>query len=124
MNTMLLSINWNPNPELFNLFGISIRYYGLLWAVGIFFAYVVVHYQYRDKKIEEKKFDPLFFYCFFGILIGGGLGFYFTRRKFMKDLKENPPINEKMIRAMYMQMGRKPSETQIKQIMKSMEQYK
>ena len=25
MNTMLLSINWNPNPELFNLFGISIR---------------------------------------------------------------------------------------------------
>ena len=32
MNTMLLSINWNPNPELFNLFGISIRYYGLLWA--------------------------------------------------------------------------------------------
>ena len=65
MNTMLLSINWNPNPELFNLFGISIRYYGLLWAVGIFFAYVVVHYQYRDKKIEEKKFDPLFVYCLF-----------------------------------------------------------
>ena len=55
MNTMLLSIHWNPNPELFNLFGISIRYYGLLWAVGIFFAYMVVHYQYRDKKIEEKK---------------------------------------------------------------------
>ena len=74
MNTMLLSINWNPNPELFNLFGISIRYYGLLWAVGIFFAYVIVHYQYRDKKIEEKKFDPLFFYCFFGILIGARLG--------------------------------------------------
>ena len=41
MNTLLLSINWNPNPELFNLFGISIRYYGLLWAVGIFFAYTV-----------------------------------------------------------------------------------
>ena len=68
MNTLLLSINWNPNPELFNLFGISIRYYGLLWAVGIFFAYIIVHYQFRDKKIDEKKFDPLFFYCFFGIL--------------------------------------------------------
>ena len=74
MNTLLLSINWNPNPELFNLFGISIRYYGLLWAVGIFFAYIIVHYQYRDKKIDEKKFDPLFFYCFFGILIGARLG--------------------------------------------------
>lgn len=74
MNTLLLSINWNPNPELFNLFGLSIRYYGLLWAVGIFLAYVIVHYQYRDKKIDEKKFDPLFFYCFFGILIGARLG--------------------------------------------------
>ena len=60
MNSLLLSINWNPNPELFNLFGISIRYYGLLWAVGIFFAYIIVHYQYRDKKIDEKKFDPRF----------------------------------------------------------------
>ena len=26
----LLSINWDPNPELFNLFGhIPVRYYGL-----------------------------------------------------------------------------------------------
>ena len=59
----------------------------------------------------------------FGILIGGGLGFYFTRITFLIQLKDNPPINEKMIRAMYMQMGRKPSEAQIKQIMKSMNQY-
>lgn len=59
-----------------------------------------------------------------GLLIGGGLGYYFTRKTFLKQLKENPPINEKMIRAMFMQMGRKPSEAQIRQIMKSMDQYK
>jgi len=59
-----------------------------------------------------------------GLLIGGGLGFYFTRKTFLKQLKENPPINEKMIRAMFMQMGRKPSEAQIRQIMKSMNQSK
>ncbi|MGL5540101.1 MAG: YneF family protein [Erysipelotrichaceae bacterium] len=59
-------------------------------------------------------------YFVFGGLIGAALGFYFTKRKFEKDLKENPPINEKMIRAMYMQMGRKPSEAQIKAIMKTM----
>ena len=52
MNTFLLSINWNPSPELFNLFGLPVRYYGLLWAVGIFLAYIIVHYQYRDKKID------------------------------------------------------------------------
>ena len=54
-----------------------------------------------------------------GLVIGGFLGFYFTRKKFEKELKENPPINEKMICAMFLQMGRKPSEAQIKQIMKS-----
>ena len=45
-----------------------------------------------------------------GLAIGGFLGFYFTKKKFEKELRENPPINEKMIRAMFLQMGRKPSE--------------
>ena len=54
-----------------------------------------------------------------GIVIGGILGFYFTKKRFEKELKENPPINEKMIRAMFLHMGRKPSEAQIRQIMKS-----
>lgn len=54
-----------------------------------------------------------------GLLIGGALGFFFTKKKFEQQLKENPPINEKMIRAMFLQMGRKPSEAQIRQIMKS-----
>ena len=66
----LLTINWNPDPELFNFFGISIRYYGLLWIIGLAFAYLIVQHQYRDRKIDEKKYEPLFFYCFFGILIG------------------------------------------------------
>ncbi len=70
----LLSINWNPDPELFNLFGISIRYYGLLWIIGLVFSYFIVRRQYRDRKISDDKFDPLFFYCFFGILIGSRLG--------------------------------------------------
>ena len=32
-------------------------------------------------------------------------------------LKENPPINEKMIRALYTSMGRKPSEADIQRTM-------
>ena len=63
-------------------------------------------------------------YTILGIIIGGILGFFLSKRMFKKQLKENPPINEKMIRAMYSQMGRKPSEAQIRQIMKSMNQYK
>lgn len=57
-----------------------------------------------------------------GLLIGGIAGFFIARWYFERELKKNPPISEKMIRAMFMQMGRKPSEAQIKQIMKSMGQ--
>ena len=61
-------------------------------------------------------------YLVIGLLIGGALGFFFTRRYFEKQIKENPPITEKQIRAMYAQMGRKPSEAQIRAIIKSMGQ--
>lgn len=73
MNTLLV-INWNPDPEIFKILGFSIRYYGLLWVAGLLLAYFVVRYQYRDKKIPEALFDPLFLYCFLGVLIGARLG--------------------------------------------------
>ena len=74
MNEFLLSIHWNPDTEFIRLFGISVRYYGLFWVIGIALAYSVVRRQYKDKKIEDKKFEPLFYYCFLGILIGARLG--------------------------------------------------
>ena len=61
-------------------------------------------------------------YLIGGGVIGAAISFFVTKKKFEKQLKENPPINEKMIRAMYSQMGRKPSESQIRAIMKSMGQ--
>ena len=60
-----------------------------------------------------------------GVIIGIIIGFFVARYMFKKQLRKNPPINEKMIRAMYMEMGRKPSEAQIKRIMASVKsQYK
>jgi uncharacterized protein YneF (UPF0154 family) len=53
-------------------------------------------------------------------LAGGGIGFYISQRVTKKYLKENPPVSEKMIRMMFQQMGRKPSEKQIREIMRSM----
>lgn len=55
-------------------------------------------------------------------LIGGVvLGYFLSRWVFKKELKKNPPINEKMIRAMFTSMGRKPSEAQVRQVMRSMQ---
>lgn len=51
-------------------------------------------------------------------LIAGALaGFFIGRKLIMKELEKNPPINEKMIRAMFTSMGRKPSEAQIRAVM-------
>lgn len=61
-------------------------------------------------------------YLIGGGIVGAAISFFITKSKFEKQLKENPPINEKMIRAMYSQMGRKPSEAQIRAIMKTMGQ--
>jgi len=61
-------------------------------------------------------------YLIGGIVIGLVIGFFLAKHYFEKQLKENPPINEKMIRAMYNQMGRKPKEADIKAIMKTFNQ--
>ena len=57
-------------------------------------------------------------------LIGGvAIGFYAARQYMMKYLKENPPINEQMIRVMMAQMRRKPSEKQVRQMMAQMNKF-
>ncbi|MDY0316777.1 MAG: YneF family protein [Acholeplasmataceae bacterium] len=58
------------------------------------------------------------------LLVGGIIGFFLARTWFKKYLKKNPPVNEKMIREMMRQMGRTPSEKQVRQIMASMDQNK
>ena len=60
-----------------------------------------------------------------GIAVGAlvlGLigGFFGARYFFQKQLEKNPPITEKMVRVMLTQMGRKPSEKQVREIMRQM----
>ena len=55
------------------------------------------------------------------LVLGAIAGFFGARYFIKRELAKNPPINEKMIRAMFMQMGRKPSEAQIRAVMKSMQ---
>jgi len=54
-------------------------------------------------------------------LIGGLVaGFFVSRWLFKRELAKNPPISENMIRAMFLSMGRKPSESQIRAVMNNM----
>ena len=59
------------------------------------------------------------------VIIGSGVGAFFLARKFMeKQIKKNPPVSEAMIRAMFQQMGRTPSEKQVHAVLKSMDDAK
>ncbi|MBR3617847.1 MAG: YneF family protein [Acholeplasmatales bacterium] len=56
------------------------------------------------------------------ILVTAIVTFFVTRKIFQKQLKKNPPINEAAIRAMMTQMGRTPSEKQVRAVMRSMDE--
>ena len=55
-----------------------------------------------------------------GLIIGAVIGFFVSRKVMEKYLKKNPPINEQMIKIMMSQMGRTPTQKQINQMMKAM----
>ncbi len=62
-------------------------------------------------------------WCVIGLVVGLVAGFFGARTFMKKYLKKNPPINEKMVKAMMMQMGRTPSQKQVNQVMKAMNKY-
>lgn len=70
----LLYILWNPNLEIFRIGNFAIRWYSTCWLIGLALAYFTVKWLYKDQKVKDAYFDPLFMYCFLGILIGARLG--------------------------------------------------
>ena len=70
----LLYILWNPDLEIFRIGIFAIRWYSTCWLIGLALAYFIVKWLYKDQKVKDAYFDPLFIYCFLGILIGARLG--------------------------------------------------
>jgi uncharacterized protein YneF (UPF0154 family) len=56
------------------------------------------------------------------LIVGAVAGFFIARAWFKKYLEKNPPIDERSIREMFRQMGRTPSEKQVRQVLSSMKQ--
>ena len=69
-----LYISWDPNEMAFDFGFLSFRWYSLCWLIGLILAYIIVKKLYKEAKIKDELFDPLFIYCFLGILIGARLG--------------------------------------------------
>jgi len=71
---ILSYITWNPSLDAFSIGSFSIRWYSLMWLIGLALAYLLVRWLYKKQNIPSEKFEPLFIYCFVGILVGARLG--------------------------------------------------
>lgn len=74
MNSNLSYILWNPDDTAFRIGPLSMHWYSLCWLVGLLLAYLIVRKLYKEQKIKDELFEPLFLYCFIGILVGARLG--------------------------------------------------
>ena len=70
----MLSIIWNPDVVAIDLGFIAIRWYSLCWALGLLAVYILMHRLFRQQRLSEEQFEPMFMYCFIGILAGARLG--------------------------------------------------
>lgn len=72
---MLLNyINWNVNPEIFSIGPVHVRWYGALWAIGIWLALFVVQKLFKHEKLPDLWIDKLFIYTVIGTIAGARLG--------------------------------------------------
>lgn len=87
MNDLLCYIMWNPDAEIFRVGNVAVRWYALCWIAGLVLAYFIVRKLYRDQKIKDGLLDPLFLYCFVGILAGARLGhcLFYDREYFLSS---------------------------------------
>ena len=82
MTVLPCHLIWNPEMSPFSFLGFEIRYYSLCWMIGLALGYFIMQWLYKQQKVNEKLFEPLFIYCFIGILVGARLGHcIFDKRK-------------------------------------------
>lgn len=67
-------ITWNADPVLFSLGSLQVRWYGLFWALGFLFGYLIMRNIYRRERMAESTLDKLLVYMLVSTIIGARLG--------------------------------------------------
>ena len=72
---MLLNyITWNVDPVLFSIGSLSVRWYGLMWALGFLIGYFVMRRIYRREQMSDDAMDKLLIYMLVSTVIGARVG--------------------------------------------------
>ena len=67
-------IVWDINPEIFSLGPLSVRYYGVLWALSFLFGYMIFERFVKRESLPEGYLDTLTIYMAIGTIVGARLG--------------------------------------------------
>jgi len=65
---------WDPNPILFSLGPLQLRWYGLLFTGGFLAGFYIMQWMYKREHRDIKQLDRLLIYIFAGAVIGARLG--------------------------------------------------
>ena len=69
-----LSVVWDVNPVAFSIGSLSVRWYGIMWALGIYLCYLIQDNIYKREQHPQEWIDKLFMYMVLGSIIGARLG--------------------------------------------------
>jgi prolipoprotein diacylglyceryl transferase len=69
-----LGITWNPSPEIFNIYGISVRYYGLMFVIAFVLGAYLLKKIYKNEGVDEEHVESLFMYVVIATILGARLG--------------------------------------------------
>ena len=70
---MLQYVVWDVDPVCFSLGPLSVRWYGIMWALGILLVLFIMGKVYKREQIAEPLLDKLFIYVLLGAIIGSRL---------------------------------------------------
>jgi len=70
-------IIWDVNPVLFEIGNISVRWYGLAFAIGFAVGLYIIQKMFNHEKINKTWLDKAFIYVVIGTVIGARLGHVF-----------------------------------------------
>ena len=71
---MMLFVNWDVNPILFQIGGFQLRYYGLLFIVGFYMGFYMFRYFFRREGKPVELLDTLLWTLMLCTIVGARLG--------------------------------------------------
>ncbi len=73
----LLQITWEASPVIFSLGPLSVRWYGLFWALSFYIGYEILGKIFKRENIGQKELDSLLIHIAIGSVLGARLGHCF-----------------------------------------------